>query len=810
MAVTISLKNRLAVRLARYTVLLAFSIGLLLSTLQLLDDYQDQEHRIDQTIQQILVVSTPPATRAVTTLDNMLAEEVVSGLLKYPFIERAQISDELGEILAHSKVELPDSTTLWLTNALGLTHKEYRQPLQTPEYAGAGPGQLVLQVNLDQAFTDFYDRSLVIVLSGLTRNILLALLLLVIFYLVLTKPLERLAEQFSRVNLTGPAPGKPLMVAERHRHDELGQLCNTGNELIQTLTGLLADKDQAGQALKNSEMRLLKLIDRVPQMIIAQNKSGKILFSNQQFADFYQRNIADICTLTVPQLHSHAPEEANNIEMIRQSVLANGEVVNLSEIAMSDPGGKQEYFSLQIAPFEYFTEPATIIVASNITEQRQIQQHIAKLATHDSLTGLPNRMLLNDRLELSLANCQRNHQHNALLFLDLDHFKNINDSLGHGVGDQLLIEVSKRLTGMVRQNDTVARLGGDEFVILLQELPEDREAAHDYVARIGDKLQEQLSQPIHVEDRALHVGVSIGVVLFPMQDKTQTDLLRYADTAMYQAKAKGRKQTVFYQEDMSVVVEQLHDLENELHQALKLEQYLVHYQPQVDNKGNIQAFEALIRWQHPQRGLVPPGEFISILESSGLIVPVSEWLIKHCCAQINEWRRSGYWQPHWHVAINISPLLFYQSGFVDSLEREITAARLPFDDICIEITESLALDNIDFATQRLDQIRRLGMPIAMDDFGTGYSSLSYLKNLPIDILKIDRSFVNELGHSAKEQSIVEAIIAMAKILDLNVIAEGVETAQQLEILDRLGCGCYQGFYFCRPQPAAALPCEAAN
>ncbi len=812
----VKLKHRLALRLARYTVLVAFFIGLLLSSIQVIDDYQGQEIRIDENIRRILVASSPPANRAVSTLNETMAEEVVNGLLQYAFVTRAEIKDEQGQTLAVANKDLLPSNTRWFTEKITVQSKDYTFELQTAEYVSGGPGHLLLKVNMDQALGPFIDRSLIVVLSGVARNILLASLLMVIFYLVLTRPLERLSRQFlmvrGKIQINQDAEQR-LRVSVKHEKNELGLLCDAGNQFIETVQQLLHDKDQSAKALKTSELRLLKLIDRIPQLLVAQNQAGDILFANQQFADFYGQPIKSIrdfkmagCPKEAAMLGKSrlAHLGACELEKVRDKSLSSNEVLHVHELILTNHNDHPFTFSIQAAPFEYFTEPATLLVASDISEQIKVKDHIALLASHDTLTGLPNRMLLNDRLEVALAGCRRSHEFSAVLFLDLDHFKNINDSQGHVVGDEVLKEVAKILTHTIRNNDTVARLGGDEFVILLQGLSKDDHAATEQVSKVCDKIIEHISQPIHVSDNTLHIGVSIGIVLFPMYEESQDDLLRYADTAMYQAKAQGRNQAVFYQQDMSLVVEQRHTLENELHRALEQQQFVMYYQPQVDQDGHIFGFEALIRWIHPQRGLVPPDEFIPILEASGLILPVSEWIVEHCCEQVALWLAQGFWQPHWHVAINISPMQFYQDNFITLLQQVITRNSIEFRHICIEITETVAIDNIAFTASRLQEIRNLGFAVALDDFGTGYSSLSYLKDLPMDILKIDRSFIKDLEENQKDRAILQAITGVAQALSLLVVAEGVETKEQMKIASDYGGQYFQGYYFYRPMPANDL------
>ena len=566
MAKQLELKHRLALRLARYTVVLAFMIGLLLSTLQVIGDYQNQESSIDQTINQILVVSGPPATRAVNTLDTTLAEEVVNGLLQYPFITRAQIKDELGKSLALSTNDHGSSKTRWLTKRISTESKSYEMKLQTPDYVGVGPGFLVLHVSMDEALQPFFDRSLIVLMSGVARNVLLALVLMVLFYMALTRPLERLALQFLTIG-EEPEKEQRLEVPEQHKFNELGMLCDAGNQFVETVQSLLSEKNQSAQELQNSELRLLRLIDRLPQMVAAQNEQGDILFANQQFSNFYGQSIRTIRDFKL-STHKNAALELTHLDSIRAKTLESKAVTFINELALTNHKGKKQSFSIQVAPFEYFSEPATLFVANDISGQIKVQAHIAHLANHDSLTGLPNRVLLNERINEALTISKTDNEYHALLFLDLDHFKNINDSQGHSVGDEVLKKVGISLKAILRQVDTVARLGGDEFVILIKSLSNDKSLASNYVINVCDKIVEQLSHPVVIDERNLHVGASIGIVLFPIADESKDDLLRFADTAMYRAKDKGRNQAVFYHPSMSEAVERRHELENELHVAL--------------------------------------------------------------------------------------------------------------------------------------------------------------------------------------------------------------------------------------------------
>ena len=799
---TVQVKHRIAIRLAQYTVLIAFAIGFVLSSIQVFEDYQEQGSQLDKTITKILDASKPPATRAVHTLDKTLAQEVVYGLMQYPFIHHVQIKDELGEILAEQQASIRETKTKWLTEAITVNHKQYTLDLQAPDYANIEPGQLQVVIDHDHALQPFFERALATFVSGVVRNFLLAIFLIAIFHMVLTKPLADLAKQFAQLNIK-KSEGGHLKVPVRHEQTELGQLSQAGNEFIATVQKLLTENKNNHLALAQSEQLLNQLINQVPQLIMAINKQGYIIFCNDQVASFYELQVEAVANKALSDLHAFSDEVAE-LESIRRSAEINGSIANVSELSWSRPDGVKLHFSILAAPFEYLSEPATLFVATDITEQKMVQDHISHMANHDSLTGLPNRTLLHDRLSHSLVTCKRNGEHNALLFIDLDHFKTINDSLGHSVGDLLLKRVSDILLGQVRSSDTVARLGGDEFVILLQSFHKDIEKVTKDVELVCEKLLAALLEPIDVKQHQLRIGASIGVVVFPMSGKTTDDLMRFADTAMYHAKENGRNGFAFYHQAMSLAVEKQQNMENHLHRALEKEEFCVHFQPLVNVEGHIIGFEALLRWQHPERGLMPPAEFIPSLEVSGMIVPVSNWLLATCSQQIVAWKEQGFWMNGWYVSINISPLQFYQADMIPTLEQAIVKSGAQLSDVCLEITETVALENIEFAVKRLKRIRALGIKIALDDFGTGYSSLSYLKDLPIDIVKIDRSFIQELGSQNRNQSIVEAVASIAKAFDLTVIAEGIETQEQLTLAHGVGCHVFQGFYIAKPQLAEKL------
>jgi diguanylate cyclase (GGDEF)-like protein len=436
-----------------------------------------------------------------------------------------------------------------------------------------------------------------------------------------------------------------------------------------------------------------------------------------------------------------------------------------------------------------------VINCREITQRKQAEETIRHLAYHDSLTGLPNRALLEDRLAIALARAKRSGQTLAVIFLDLDEFKLINDTLGHSIGDELLRGAAERLKVLVRDGDTVARVGGDEFVLLLTDVE-----GVDDVVEVAERVGRSLKEPYRVARLELTVTSSAGISFFPADGEDATALLRNADTAMYRAKDEGRDNFQLYTSGMGEQVRKRLTLENELRRAIDHDQLVLHYQPIVDiRSGEISTCEALVRWQHPERGLVPPIEFIGVAEKAGLITALSEWVMRSACLQHNAWQDAGLCPVP--IAVNISSHRFQYTGFGEMTRRILSETSLDPRNLHLEITEGVLMEDVDRAAMVLKGLRDLGMHISIDDFGTGYSSLSYLRHLPIDVLKIDMSFVSGITSNREDQAIVRAIIALARSLRLKVIAEGVETREQLHFLRDEGCDLAQGFLFARPMPA---------
>jgi diguanylate cyclase (GGDEF)-like protein len=460
--------------------------------------------------------------------------------------------------------------------------------------------------------------------------------------------------------------------------------------------------------------------------------------------------------------------------------------------------GAMFWFNWRLTRQQLSLQAAEAQVARSEVEARSAQK-LRRLATHDALTGLANRELLRERMQHVLVGDRRMPQRAAVLFIDLDQFKTVNDSLGHETGDCLLVEVARRLVTTVRAEDTVARQGGDEFIVFLPRIADIDTAAH-----IAEKLVRQLAEPFRIAEQELYIGSSIGIAVFPEHGRDVDTLLKNSDTAMYRVKEGGRNHHAFFAPQMNEAARERYELGSELRRAVQRDEFALHFQPIVAMaSGRIEALEVLLRWQHPGRGLVPPTRFIPLAESSGQVVALGEWVLRAACRQLRAWRHSGLAVPR--LAINLSAIEVQQTDFVPRVRAILADAGIEPQALEFEITEGSLMSRTDEVLAKLRELSALGLKLSIDDFGTGYSSLSYLKLLPIDTLKVDRSFVQDIGNDADDTAIVVAVLAMAHSLKLKVVAEGVETQAQRHFLHEQGCDYYQGYLASHPLPADEVP-----
>jgi len=436
----------------------------------------------------------------------------------------------------------------------------------------------------------------------------------------------------------------------------------------------------------------------------------------------------------------------------------------------------------------------------------QNEEQIHELAFFDALTQLPNRSLLIDRLDNSIARAERNKSVIVLLLLDLDDFKSVNESIHYQAGDQLLQKTAKQISHLVREEDTVARISSDEFVVLLEDLEIQKDAAVKNAEKIALKIQQEIAKPVFIQDQEVTVSISVGIVVFPDDGQSSTELLKALDIALFRAKALGRENIQFFEPQMKLIAEQRLAIETSLRHAISEQQFELYYQPQVDvNSGAVIGAEALIRWNHPVEGLVSPDRFIPISEETQLIIPIGTWVLQSACLQIKQWEEAGYFSAHLKtVAVNVSAIQFQQNDFVEIVQKVIQTTNISPSHLEIELTESLFMGDYEQTLLTLNKLKNLGLCLTIDDFGTGYSSLSYLKTFPVDMLKIDRSFIIDIVTDSNDAAIVKAIAVMAKSLKLTVLAEGIETEEQLSFIKKEGCDVYQGYLCSKPVNAMKM------
>lgn len=789
-----SLFQGVSFRLAKIGIILAFLLGLLMSSVQLYMDLENQRKELNLLLSRVMEVATPPAVRAVHTLDDDLSAEVVNGLLAYDFVIEVWVTDELGNTLAEGQNPPEPSRTRWLTALISDETRRLYSDLSIPGYGQVASGGLAFTVDMDQALQGFYERSSLNLLTGLVRNALLVVLLFFAFYFVVAKPLARLSREIKSIN--PEEPGVRRLTPLPGRKDELAQLLDSSNQLLNAVDLSLARRHAVELALRKSEGHLRQIIDSLPVMIGARDIEGRYLFANKALASLVGCGADAMREQDVRELLRDAVEDVELLLQNDQRVIRQGIDVEINEEAFVTRDGRTLYLQSHIMPLQYYDQTVALVVSVDITERKNAQAKMEHMAHHDALTNLPNRVQLVERLDLEIRRAARHGYCGAVLFIDLDQFKNINDSLGHPVGDKMLKEVAQRLVSSVREEDLVARLSGDEFVVVLTVLDTDPSTAALRAGEISEKIRRIISRPFHTDNLDLRISCSVGVVVYPDKDSSVHELLRFADTAMYQVKEKGRDAIEFFNEEMADKVSRQLVMEGDLHRALEEKQFALHYQPKIDmGTGNIVGAEALLRWHHPTKGPISPGEFIPVLETSGLILDVGQWVLETACETLVHWQSQGWWKRGMRLSINISPRQFRRAAFADDVLRTLDRHPIPESSLEMEVTEGIVIQKVEDAIVTMRRLAERGISFSLDDFGTGYSSISYLKQLPVSVLKIDQSFVRDIVEDHNDRVLVETIITMGRLLDLDVIAEGVEQEAQFTILQKYGCHYYQGFYF---------------
>lgn len=566
----------------------------------------------------------------------------------------------------------------------------------------------------------------------------------------------------------------------------------------------ITELDDSRKQLKLLETCVSRLNDIVMITEVGSSSEpwSRILFVNDAFARRSGYRAEEVLGKT-PHILEGPNTQAAELKRIHAAMKkcrpVRAELINYAK------HGEEYWVELDIVPVVDNAGICThwVTVARDVTERKLAEHRIHQLAFYDPLTSLPNRRLLFDRLQHATASSTRTNQYGAVLFIDLDNFKTLNDTMGHKTGDLMLVEVGARLLACMRKSDTVARLGGDEFVVMLENLGVDEDQAIAKANRVGEKIRGVISEDFVLDAHEYHSNASIGISLFRGNTVSADELLKQADTAMYESKHSGRNTLSFFDPDMLGALEQRATLEADLRHALAQKEFVLYFQVQVDRQRRIFGAEVLLRWQHPQRQLVLPAQFIPLAEETGLILPIGHYVLEAACQQLKRWEGDALTQDL-VLSVNVSARQFKQPDFVDQVREILKQTKAKPERLKIELTETTVINNVDDVLQKMKVLQSLGVSFSMDDFGTGYSSLSFLKRLPLNQLKIDRSFVRDIATDASDAVIVKTIIAMGNTLELEVISEGVETEAQFEILKQYDCPAFQGYLFGKPQPIEAF------
>lgn len=774
----------LSFRLLAWILLFSTAFTLLAAAVQIYSDYRKDLALIEERMAVIESGYSSSLARSLWALDQKLLQTQMEGILSLPDITHLRLRIEPDSELVMG--EIP-------RNADTLSHNF---ELVQREGVDFHLGELVITANLDRVYAELRRKVGVILATQFLTVFFVSVLILWIFQHLVTRHLTAMADYTKDLSLRNLS--RPLVLdrpdSAANNKDELGMVTDAINEMRERLNQDVARRERdAADILKFS-----KAIDQSPSSVLICDRQWRIEYANQKFSQLTGHSTADIIGKHPSNLieHSMDIQEARHLwQSIRLQVQRVG--VWQGEVNSVRRNGERYWEQLVVTPIRDNNGETTgyLILGEDISIRKRYEQQLLRQANYDILTGLPNRMLALDRLKLALAQARRDSSQVGVMFLDLDNFKHINDTLGHDAGDNLLVEAARRISSCLRGTSTVARLGGDEFLVILPGL-----TGPEAACQVAERILKTFSGAFMLNGQEVFVTTSIGIATFPSDSDNSGTLLQHADAAMYEAKHKGKSAYARFTPEMTEVSHERLQMESHMRKALELGEFELFYQPIIETaSGRLIGAEALLRWNNPAMGLVMPDRFIPLAEETGLIIPIGEWVIHEACQAAVAWQAlSGL--ENLSISVNVSPRQFRDAGFTDAVMHSLNASGLRPQSLELEITERLILDNTIETADILRQLDQTGIRLSVDDFGTGYSALSYLKSYPFDTLKIDKSFIQDVLSDSGDASLVRAIINMAHSLGLTVIAEGVELEAQTHFLRDEGCDFSQGYFYSRPLP----------
>lgn len=769
--------NGIARRIMLALILFSSLITTVFTAAELYLDYRADIRGIDQRMESIRKVFLPSLTESVWVAENAQIQTQLDGLLNLTDIEYIEI-----------KV---DAATKWSAGVRKSQHQiEKVMPLLRMHRAqNVNIGMLHIVASMDNVMSRIWSRFIVMLVSNGIKTLLVTAFVLLIFQAMVGQHLEHIAAHLRQLGRKMQYPTSLHLnraATGRWRPDALDHVSNAINQMRHDLSR------------SNAELRIAAAAFESQEAMMVTDSNRMILRVNQAFTDTTGYSADEVIGLTPRQVMSGYHDDAfyNNLwETIHRAGVWRGEIWDKHKDGEFYP----KWAAISSVRGDDGAVTHYVSTHYDISDRKKSEEKIHSLAFFDQLTGLPNRTLLMDRLKQAVTASSRSDSHGALLFIDLDNFKSLNDTRGHGVGDQLLKQVADRLTHCVREGDTVARLGGDEFVVIVSGLSTNEEDAANAIELVSEKLLTSFEETHHLGGVAHHGTASIGVTLFLGDAVSPDDLMMQADLAMYKAKDAGRNTTRFFDPTLETAVKERAALETDLRRALTQHQFLLQYQAQVVGKDRVIGVEALVRWQHPLRGMMSPAEFIPLAEDTGLILPLGQWVLEVACAQLALWATRPA-MSHLTMAVNVSAHQFRSKDFVEQVLITLRNSGANPHRLKLELTESLLIEDVEEVIEKMFALKAKGVGFSLDDFGTGFSSLSYLKRMPLDQLKIDKSFVDDVLTDPNDAAIARTVVALAKSLGLGVIAEGVEAEGQRDFLASVGCHAYQGYLFSRPLP----------
>jgi diguanylate cyclase (GGDEF)-like protein/PAS domain S-box-containing protein len=787
------LTSKISFTLGVRTLILVLLLGFAMSFLQTYIDFKNRRAEVNSSIESIIDASKDSANNAVWKLDNDLAALVIKGLTYFNHFSYVAILDECDNVLAESNEKELEQTNKVLSFFLIPDFREVTVPLIHSDFSQKSTntqaeesGKMVVRINIHSSLSDVYDRAVRTFIISLTGYIFISLALVLLYHLTLAAPLMRLASRFERVN-TSSITEQSISKIKGHESDEFSKIIDSANALL----GRIA----SGQILLTQRSQRFRLIlDTAPAVIYSLDNKGKFVFANKATASFYGYSIFDLKGKSASEIIE--PVDSSLMKLLNKFLSDNAR--QMSKVVEAYDSHKMKcVMEMSFVKFHTYDGQSILVVGNDVTKRVEAEEKIENLAYYDSLTNLPNRNKVYERLNAQDV-AVSNSQYQVAILADLDQFKRINDTLSHSVGDQLIVKLSERLSTEFKDIGFVARLGADEFLLLSEQLSSNRAIANTTAFELAEKLRKCVNREIDIGLHRYNLSASLGVVVFKPGFETADEILQYADTAMYESKKSGRNCSTLFQDKMATEAAELLKLERDISSAIIKDEFFFVLQPLVTSLTmEVTSAEALIRWQRDDI-VVPPNQFIPFLEESALIIDVGEKMLSKVCEFLAQLKSEEQLPNSFKIAVNISGKQLSEVNFIEKVTNVLRKHQIAGHYLEFEITESVALDNLKDTIEKINELKQIGISFSLDDFGTGYSSLSHLKDLPVDKLKIDRSFINDINVDKQDENLVKSIIQLADNLGIVTVAEGVETIQQVNWLKENGSMLLQGYYFSRP------------